>query len=78
MTFPHINHPEGGLPVLAPQWAEELIELTKHQLAAQNQTNQLLQQLVDAQAGHSSTFAEIMERAIKRSERAHNEGSHGD
>lgn len=78
MTFPPINHPEGGIPALTPQWAEELIELTKHQLAAQNQTNQLLQQLVDAQAGHSNSFAEIMERAIKRSERAHGEGAQGD
>lgn len=70
MTFPHINHPDEGIPIPAPAWAEELNTLLKHQLAAQNQTNQLLQQLVDAQAGHSDSFAEIMERALKRAEQA--------
>mgnify|MGYP006894098854 CR=1 FL=1 len=47
MTFPTINHPEGGIPVLVPQWAEELIELTKHQIELQRTTNQLLQDIKD-------------------------------
>lgn len=45
MTFPNINHPEGGIPIPTPPWAEEIIELLKYQVAAQNQTNQLLQDI---------------------------------
>jgi len=70
MTFPQINHPEEGISIPAPAWTEEVISLLKHQLAAQNQTNQLLQQLVDAQPGHPDAFAEIMERALKRADEA--------
>lgn len=45
MTFPHINHPEGGMPLPTPPHAEDTNTLLKHLLAAQNQTNQLLQEI---------------------------------
>ena len=47
MSYPNINHPEGGMAISPPAWAEELIRLAQHQLQAQNQTNQLLQDIHD-------------------------------